>query len=260
MGLLSKLLLVATLMAPDLDPTAQEVKDLFDQAAVQYDTAEYKGAVRLFTEAYRRSADIPDKELRELVQAAIFFNLARAHSKTYRLDKDPEHLLQAEDLLTKYLGQTADLADKQDAEQFLSETRQELARLEALAQAEAEAAAASQPAQDPEDLPTGRGLIGTGATFLTLGILGGGTAIAGAVLTSQANQRYVDGPTREDRDDAVDRGNLGNTMILAGSISAGVLITSGIIMTAVGAKRRGRLRSMAWATPEGAGLTLTGRF
>ena len=262
MGAFPKLMLMATLLAPALDPTATEVKDLFTQAAVQYDTAEYKGAVELFTQAYRRSADIKDDELRALVQAAIFFNLARAHSKAYRLDKEREHLLQAEDLLTKYLNQTADLADKANAEQFLKETREELARLEALETQEREDASAARRADpnDGRDRPGGRGFIATGATLLSLGALGGGVAITGAVLATQGSKAYVDGPTRDDRDDARARGELGDQMLFIGSITAGALITSGIIFTAVGAKQRARVRSTAWATPSSAGLTLTGRF
>ena len=65
MGLLPKLTLMVTLLAPGLDPTAEQVRDLFEQASVQYETAEYKGAVTLFTEAYRRSASIEEGELRE---------------------------------------------------------------------------------------------------------------------------------------------------------------------------------------------------
>ena len=96
--------------------------------------------------------------------------------------------------------------------------------------------------------------------MISLGVLGGGAAIAGAVLASQATQEYADGPTRDDRDDARAKGDLGDQMILAGSITAGVLITSGIIFTAVGGAKRRRVRSTAWATPEGAGLTIMGRF
>jgi hypothetical protein len=262
MALLPKIMLMAALLAPGLDPTAEEVRDLFEQASVQYETAEYKGAVTLFTEAYRRSASIQDEELRSLVQAALFFNLARAHSKSYRIDKEPEHLLQAEDLLNKYLSQTADLADKQKAEEFLEDTRRELARLEALA-AEAERSSDTRGGggrREDFDRSVGRGSLATGGTLISLGVLGGGAAIAGAVLASQATQEYADGPSREERDDARAKGDLGDQMILAGSITAGVLITSGIVFTAVGGAKRRRVRSTAWATPEGAGLTIMGRF
>ena len=96
--------------------------------------------------------------------------------------------------------------------------------------------------------------------MISLGVLGGGAAIAGAVLASQATQEYADGPSREEREEARAKGDLGDQMILAGSITAGVFIASGIVFTAVGGAKRRRVRSTAWATPEGAGLTLMGRF
>ncbi len=252
MNLLFNILFMVTVLAPALDPTATQVRDLFERAAVQYETAEYKEAVELFTEAYRLSPDIEDAELRGLVQADIFFNLARAHSKSYRFDKDPEHLLQAEDLLTKYLSQTADLAEKQDAEQFLKETQDELARLESLA-------GQGSPSKT-KDSSNGRGLIATGVSFISIGALGGGAAIAGAVLSAQARQSYIEGPTREDRDDAQKKGELGDQLILTGSITAGVLVTTGIILTVVGVKKKRRFQPTAWVLPTGVGLNFTGRF
>ena len=48
-------------------------------------------------------------------------------------------------------------------------------------------------------------------------------------------------------------------MIVAGAISAGVLITTGIVMTSVG-KKRSRLNTSAWVMPGSAGLVLGGSF
>jgi tetratricopeptide (TPR) repeat protein len=238
---------------PAADPAAEQTRDLFDRAATQYETSQYNGAVETYTEAYRRSVAIADEELRGLVQAAILFNLARAHVKAYALDKSVEHLLQAIDLLDKYLAQTADLADQRDAEQLLEQAKAELARVE-------QQAAATEPGpREDQGRRDDRKLRIAGYTLIGFGVAGGGAAIAGAVLAGQARTDYTAGPTRDDRDSAARSGQLSNALIVAGSVSAGVLIGVGVVLAVVGRKRPG-VAPTAWVTPTSAGLALGGSF
>jgi len=242
------------------DPAADETRELFEKAATQYETSQYNGAVDTYTDAYQRSLAIADEELRGLVQAAIFFNLARAHVKAYALDKSAEHLLQAIDLLDKYLAQTADLADQRDAEQLLEQARAELARVEeqqrAAAQRDEERRAADQSATAGPSKP---GLRIGGYTLLGLGVAAGAVGITGAVLASQARDEYIAGPTRDDRDQADDKGQVANTMIVAGSVSAGVLISVGLALVLVD-RKRSRVSPTAWLSPTSAGVAIGGRF
>lgn len=238
------------------DPAADETRDLFERAATQYETSQYNGAVETYTQAYQRSLTIEDEELRGRVQAAIFFNLARAHVKAYALDKSAEHLQQAIDLLDKYLAQTADLADQLDAEQLLDEARTELDRVE---DQQREDARANEPS--PAEVVNKPGLKIAGYTLLGLGIAAGGAGIAGAVLAADAQDQYLAGPTRDDRDQAQDQGSIANTMIIAGSVSAGVLVGVGVTLVLVDRKRsRSRVSPTAWATPTSVGVAVGGRF
>ena len=277
MGFFSSFFLAAVLASTSPDPAASDTRDLFERAAVQYDTSEYVGAVEIFTEAYRRSAQIQDPDLRARVQAAIFFNLARAHSKAYAIDRKPERLLQAVDLLEKYLAQTADLSNEEVAQQFLEETQAELARLEEEKQKRDEAAAAMaekranekaeadrQRVQEAEASSNYRSLIVGGSVLMGFGAVGGGVAVTGAILRSQAKKDYSKGPTLEDRNSASQRFDTANVLLVAGSVSAGVLVTTGLIMTLVGVKKRKAQGQLASAVPfmtaGGGGLLIGGEF
>jgi hypothetical protein len=246
-----------------LAPTASaadETRNLFVQAATQYETSDYRGAVDTYTEAYQLSSSIADESLRGRVQAAILFNLARAHSKAYLLDASSEHLRQQVDLLEKYLAQTADLADQLDAEQLLDGARAELAFL---ATVEGEAEEPPQSVEPPIESDTkaiGRGLEGAGYTLLGLGVASGAAAVTGVFLAAEAQDEHMAGPTINDRNEAESKGSTANLLIIAGSAAAGVLVVTGISLVAVGRKRRKRISPMAWATPTSAGLNLGGRF
>ena len=264
-GFLSPLLVLvlAGLTSPavgaDADPVAQDTRELFDKAATEYETSDYNGAVDTYTEAYSRSFSIEDEALRGRVQAAILFNLARAHSKAYALDQSAEHLRQTVDLLGKYLEQTADLQDKQDAEQLLDEAEFELERLERESQREGRNNPVPPLGQKDTSSKPGAMEI-TGFTFIGLGVVGGGVAIAGAVLSQQATKDHEAGPTLEDRNSAETQGKRANTLIVAGAVSAGLLIGAGAVLAAAGRKKRTRVSPSAWLTPQGAGLSVHGSF
>ncbi len=97
-----------------------------------------------------------------------------------------------------------------------------------------------------------------------LGVVGGGFAIAGAIVGPKAKQDFSDGPTEADRNSASKRVDNANIMLAAGSISAGVLLTSGLIMTLTGVKKKKAQEQMAYASPffspGGGGLMLNGKF
>lgn len=245
---------------------AEDTRALFERAASQYETSQYKEAVTTYTEAFQLSRSIEDEALRAQVQAAIFFNLARAHSKAYVLDESKDHLLKAVDLLEKYLAQTADLADESDAEELLEQTKAELDRLE---QREREQRSteglfgAPPPAVRPGDNTSQgkRGLRIGGSSLVGLGVAAGGLAVGGAALASQAEGEYAEGPSRAERDAASQRGSTANAMVLAGSVSAGVLVTVGVALLVAGRKRpKAAPTPSAWLSPSGAGVSIGGSF
>ena len=264
MGLHSTILAVALLgAAPEPNAAADDTRALFDRASSQYETSQYKEAVETYTEAYQLSRQIEDEDLRALVQAAIFFNLAQAHSKAYALDQSKDHLLKTVDLLDKYLAQTADLADKADAEALLEQTKAELARLE---QEEESEQAASEPVQPPAPLVDAppkdrRGMRAGGFALVGLGVAAGGLAIGGAALAERAEGNYVEGPTRDDRDSAQRQGTTANALVLTGAISAGVFVTVGVALLVAGRKRKATTPTpSAWLSPTSAGVAIGGSF
>lgn len=251
------------------NPAADDTRELFDKAATQYETSQYKEAVTTYTEAYQLSRSIEDETLRAKVQAAIFFNLARAHSKAYVLDESRDHLLKAVDLLEKYLAQTADLADKADAEELLEQTQAELERLDELERERRSTEGlfdtpppAAWPAGDQGETPRDRrGMRIGGFSLVGLGVAAGGLAIGGAALASQAEGQYVEGPTRAEREAALQRGSTANALVVAGSVSAGVFVTVGVALLIAGRKRSKTAPTpSAWLSPTSAGLSLGGSF
>lgn len=274
MSFATSLVLAAFFVAIEPGSAAFETREVFDRAATQYQTSDYAGAVESYTEAYRLSSEIDDAELRGSVQAAILYNLARAHSKAYLLDKKPEHLRQQVDLLDKYLAQTADLKDQQDARALLAEAQAELEAIEAARAEEEEERSepareepvvntnfGAEPSSATDDAePKGRGLEIAGYVLIGLGVGSGGAAVTGALLTASAQDEHIAGPTLADRNAAESKGALGNGLIVGGSVAAGVLITTGIALALTGRKRKRRATPTAWVSPNTAGLSIGGRF
>jgi tetratricopeptide (TPR) repeat protein len=260
MALLTSLALSLLLAPSPPDEAADQARSLFDEAAIRYQTSDYLAAVETYTEAYRLSFEIKDDELRGRVQAAILFNLARAHFKAYGLDEKPEHLRQVVDLLEKYLDQTADLADQLDAEELLESARGELSYLEAQQSEAQDAPVAPASTTSNEDVRPKKGLEAAGYTLLGLGVASGGAAITGVVLAESAREDFAVGPTLADRNRAASLGDTANLLIIAGSASAGALIVTGAILAATGRKRRLRAQPSAWLAPGSAGLSLGGQF
>ena len=249
---------------PKPKPAAENTRELFDKASTQYETSQYKESVATYTEAYQASRAIEDDGLRATVQAAIFFNLAQAHSKAYGLDESKDHLLKAVDLLEKYLAQTADLADKADAEALLEQAQAELDRLELLEQDEGATQGSLAPSleQDEGETPRDkRGLRIGGFSLVGLGVAAGGLAVGGAALARQAEGQYAEGPSRAERDAALQKGSTANGLVLAGSISAGVCMGVGVALLIAARKRsKSTPTPSAWLSPTGAGVSIGGSF
>lgn len=218
---------------------AGQTQRLFGEADARYQTSDYNGAVAAFTEAFTASQAIEDDELRGRVQAAILFNLGRAHLEAYRTDQRAEHLRQAIDLFEKYLAQTADLDDRVDAEQRLADAR---ALLDAVAAPtnEPEPTAEPDPEPIPEPEPTRDRISVAGYATLGLAAVGVGVLGAGIGLAGAAQRDYDAGPTREIRTDAVARGGVGNAMIIAGGAFAGAMVVTGVALIGAGKSKQRR--------------------
>jgi hypothetical protein len=96
---LSPLRASAAAIAPGGQETeVEEAKRLYDEGLAHYETHDYKSAVEKWTLAYSK---LPDDATGQ--KNALVYNIATAQEKAYELDKDVEHLRQAQLLLESYV-------------------------------------------------------------------------------------------------------------------------------------------------------------
>ena len=81
---------------PSAAPSEADPEGIFRRGQAKYETADYNGAIELWTEAYALVDSTPENAS---IKALLIYNLAQAHSKAYEIDGDPIHLKQAQQLL-----------------------------------------------------------------------------------------------------------------------------------------------------------------
>ena len=270
---------------------ADQAQVLFKSGVSRYQMSDYQAAIEKFSQAFEFSAEIEDSALRARVLHALQFNLARAHVKSYGIDKKLSHLRTALDLLDKYLADE-DLGTDEEARSLAEEARVELEAREAEARALAESGAARESGADgPSESSPGEGLEATDASgdaggagvdggaapagrgltlggYASLGLAGAslGLMIGGMVLASKANAAYVDAGTVNGVDAERTRGELGNVLAISGGIAAAVFTAAGVGMVIMGRKQKARASqfsgiqlSPAWSSSR-VGLSVRGRF
>jgi hypothetical protein len=284
---------VDALAAPAADPPVgapesdtAKAESIFRQGQTKYETADYVGALELWTEAYGLVASTQENAA---IKALLIFNLAQAHVKAFELDEDPIHLKQARSLLDSYRAsldllydddETARIEEQGKVDAKLVEIANELEKVEA-----AKLEPVSEPAPEPESEPEpvdvapkrpkpGNLLLFAGIGVTVLGAAGGGVVMTvGGVMGSKANQiEDLDPLDLDGREEQFARGMRGNALLITAAVVAGVLIPTGIALIAVGARRNAEARNHQPRTqarvpslapgfgPGQAGLVLRGRF
>jgi tetratricopeptide (TPR) repeat protein len=281
--------LTATLTAPAGESSNSEAEAMFRRGQAKYETADYNGAIDLWTEAYAVVESTPETAS---IKALLLYNLAQAHVKAYELDEDDIHLKQALQLLQSFRNNLSLLyEDKAQLDEETKKVDERLAELEAML------AAANPPPEDkpppsdeppppelgpepepvidaPGDARPGKPLIIAGGVLLGLGVGSGVVAIVGGVLSSGANDISDLDPTDlAAREQRFGTGRTGNVLAIVGSVGAGLLLPIGGALIGVGAKRNGKAKpgtallqrsrlgaSFGGAWGNGAGLTISGRF
>lgn len=279
--------LAATVEAPpDESSSNAEAETMFRRGQAKYETADYNGAIDLWTEAYSLVDSTPETAS---IKALLLYNLAQAHVKAYELDEDDIHLKQAQQLLQSFRNNLELLYE--DKAQLDEETKKVDERLAEIEQMLAAAKPAPEPEpdeppppelepepepviDDPSDARPGKPLIITGGVLLGLGVGAGVVAIAGAVIGSGANDiADLDPSDVVAREQRFATGRTGNTLAIVGAVGAGLLLPIGAALIGVGAKRNGKAKpgtallqntrlgaSFGGAWGNGAGLTISGRF
>ena len=265
--------------APAEAPNAEAI---FRRGQAKYETADYNGAIELWTEAYALVDSTPENAS---IKALIIYNLAQAHLEAFDLDQDTIHLKQALRLLESY-RKNLDLlyedteaiaAERQTVDDRIAELEAAIAEAEAEPEPEPDEPDEPPPPADPstdpgpvDAPPSGKALVITGGVLLGLGAAMLGTGIAGGLIGASANDisELMPGDTAG-REDQFALGRAANGMAFLGYVGGGVFIATGAALLGVGVKRnkqRARagvagLRLSPTINPgRGGGLTISGRF
>jgi hypothetical protein len=234
---------VETDEAPGDDPVEQAQK-LFDEGATKFETADYIGAIELWTEAFGLVPNAPENAP---VKAKLIANIAAAQERAYLVDKEVSHLNQAKILIERYRGTLDDIyLDELEREKELAWVNERLTKIDAELKvvAEREAAkqaaeqAAAEQAEQPPPRPPGRGLVIGGSVLAGVGAAGLGVMVGGMVI-GRRNDDISDLPSTDlvTRADRFRMGRLGNALAVAGGVGGGVLLGVGVALLVVGLKK-----------------------
>lgn len=252
-----------------------EAQQLYERGRAKFETADYRAAVDLWTEAY---ALVPDTSDGAQIRVLLIYNIATARERAFDVTQDPAELRQAKILLGNFEKSIATLyGEGEEADAERTRVQEKIAALdERLAEHERAQNPEPGPTPDPvetdpePDIPepdgSAKGLIIGGAVAAGLGV--GGFALMGAGLSMGESANDISELADDDiagRRDQFDRGRLGNRLALVGGIAGGLLLTTGAVLLAIGLKKRGASGSSSVAVrpsfgPNGGGLMLRGRF
>lgn len=253
----------------DSDPAAAEARRAFNRGTTLYETQRFDEAIEAFTSAFELAAEIEDEELRRRTSSVMLFNLARVHLGSFSVDRNVEHLRQAENLLHKYRAAEQEMGHDPDSDVDLRRLERELAGALEDVEAERQRSAGPDPQAGDRKSKPQPALFWSGVGSFALAGASLGVMGAGLGLGSVAEQDYVGEPTASGREDIDQRGRNANILAIAGGASAGVFAAVGTGLI-VAAYRKGRgdqthLEPPRWwvrghAVREFAGVSLGGRF
>jgi tetratricopeptide (TPR) repeat protein len=277
---------VTQVQAPGATDAKTQAQALFTEGVTLYKMSDYQAALEQFKKAFKLSMKIEDDEMRARVLHALQFNLARAHVKTYEIDRDMQHLRVAVDLLNKYSSSSDEFGADEGAEQLLAYAQAELTRAtpapSPVVRSENDTSQSGAEVDSDESVKSGEqkpldnanrrsnpsgkalrigGYVALGLGAASLGLVGGGMAMG-----AKAKRDYADAGTASDYDSAISRGNTGNALALTGAVAAGVLLSAGVVLLVVEKKKgsratqAARLRFAPQMGSDGGGVWLGGVF
>ncbi|PRQ06560.1 hypothetical protein [Enhygromyxa salina] len=270
--------------SPAAAPEAETAQSIFQRGQVEYETADYVGAIELWTQAY---ALIESTHENASIKALLIFNLAQAHIKAYELDNNTIHLKQARALFDSYRA-NLDLLYEDEAERAEEEAKvdKELAALARALEPDLEPKHEPEPEPEPEPKPEsepetvapppsaakpGNPLLFAGVGLTAVGVVAGGVMLTlGGIEGAAANDLSALAPDDlSGRDQQFTDGARANIVMITGGVVAGVFVPVGAALIGVGVKRNKAARTPTQARvpslvpsvgPGRAGLLLTGQF
>jgi tetratricopeptide (TPR) repeat protein len=241
-----------------------EAARLFDAGQTRYEAADYEGAIEIFTQALAALRDQGVDDFR--IRGLLLFNIGRAHVRAYDIDRDLEHLRQAQAILRRFVeqGRASDAVAPED----IAEAEHELDNIAAmLAEADEDETATPGPVLASADPPAADGSEPTGPTNAAItrtrrtgiglsvagvALIGGGVGVlvwgAGFGPAAQAALDNLDDLGLPEDDPAFDRGEdfvvderrKGNAWMAAGGVGAAL----GVAGLAVGIQQLVKAKSM----------------
>ena len=244
------------------DPVIAQVQALYVEGATKYSAADYAGAIEKFTEALGL-LNTSDAEFSPEARGRLLYNLGTAHERRYKIDVDPVHLRTAIEIFGRIVDEAGVHGYGEELVEQSREARdrivKQLEELEAEKKREEEAAAARNappppPAEEDKGprLRPGGGLMIAGGVVLGVGVASSGMLIAGLVIGRNAKDDLdaaVLPSTEAMRIDAIDRGNMGNNLAIAGGVLTGVLVVTGTALLVAGAVKRKKSRGAVACAP-----------
>lgn len=265
---------------PEDDPLA-EARDLYEAGQNCFDLADYPCAIDKWTSAYSKTPNEPEHVQ---IRVALLNNLATAREKTYDLTGEVIHLKQARELLTRFKDNIGglEMSPEEQTDQVariderLDAIEQELLAQEAETETEAEPTdrvpegpvtegppedVIEGPAPDPH---AGRPLIITGGIMLGLGAVAGGFSFAFMAVGTELND--LDGTfSVEQRETREAQGEQANNVAIITGVGGILLVGAGATLLGIGLKKnkqgaRSNVAVLPYASTEGSGVSITGRF
>lgn len=255
----------------DAAPTADlsEAQRLFDQGLARYESADYEGAIEVFTLALSevRGQGVDDFHVRGL----LLFNIGRAHVRAHEIDRDIEHLRQAQKILGSFLEQanSKEFAGTIDDE-TLQEAEEQLAEIDRALTETSVDDDEPQPSSEMSPRAKRHRAMGIGLTVSGVAVLGAGIGLLvwgtsyGPDAQTQVDS-FASEPTllpNEVDDFLASERRKGAAWMASGAVVA----TLGVVGVAIGiqqlikAKRANTPSVSAGFGPRGMALVVQGRF
>ena len=224
-------------------PDLAKIGDLVQEGQTRFETADYPGAIDLWTQAY---SGLPAESAYAVQRGLLVYQIAQAYVEAYSLDPDLIYLRKAERLFTTYLEtlREADVETTAEVRATIAELQRTIEATVAAAEEEEAAAAATAPPATPEaeapapapvDAPpapdprAGRGLRIAGGVLIGLGGAGLGlmtySLAWGARIDARGEAAVAAGePDPEVFRELLRDGTLANKMALGSGIAAGAAV------------------------------------
>lgn len=256
---------------PGPDPGAAEddklarAGELINQGQDRFDTADFDGAIDLWTQAYAMLPDAPDYAA---ARNLLAYQIAHACAEAYNLKPDVTYLRKADRLLTQYLEglDPAETEARAEGEKLRDEVRARLPPEPTTTPPPEPAPERPPPAPAPRPTPPPhdvRPLQLGGGIATAVGVLAlVGTAASaglGAGIDREGRMAVASGASDPELDELLARGTRANQAAIGTAVVGVALITTGVSLFALAEARKRRNVGLA-PGPGVVGLALRARF